>query len=109
MSLTLATQCPEYLSVVSITDMWKYVYLTLLIKPASLKLQRRGELRNAYKILVGNSERKTPFRRYWRKLENDIRIDLTEVMWEVVVWIHLAQDKDQYRAVVNTAMNHLVP
>jgi hypothetical protein len=26
-----------------------------------------------------------------------------------VGWIHLAQDKDQWRAVVNTAMNNLVP
>jgi hypothetical protein len=29
--------------------------------------------------------------------------------WEVVNWIHLAQDSDQWRALVNTVMNLRVP
>jgi len=32
-------------------------------------------------------------------------MDLGEVAWEVVDWINLAQDRDQWRALVNTAMN----
>jgi len=36
-------------------------------------------------------------------------MNLREIVWEVVDWIHLAQDRDQWRAVVNTVMNFLVP
>jgi hypothetical protein len=41
-------------------------------------------------------------RRTWR---NNIRMDLREIGWEGVDWMHLAQDKDQWRVVVNTVMN----
>jgi hypothetical protein len=36
-------------------------------------------------------------------------MDLMEMGWEVVDWMHLAQDRDQWRAVVNTVMNLQVP
>jgi hypothetical protein len=36
-------------------------------------------------------------------------MDLMEVVWEDADWIHLAQDRDQGRAVVNTVVNHRVP
>jgi hypothetical protein len=45
----------------------------------------------------------------WHRWEDDIGMDLTEMVWEVVNWIHLAQDRDQWRAVVNTAMSPWVP
>jgi hypothetical protein len=32
-------------------------------------------------------------------------MDLRETVWEVVDWIHLAKDKEQWRALVNTVMN----
>jgi hypothetical protein len=35
-------------------------------------------------------------------LEDNIRIDLREIEWEGVDWIYLAQDRNQWRAVVNT-------
>jgi hypothetical protein len=35
-------------------------------------------------------------------------MDLREVGWEVVDWIHLAQDRDKWRVVVNTVMNLMV-
>jgi hypothetical protein len=41
--------------------------------------------------------------------EDNIRMDLREIGWKVVEWIHLAQDRDQWRALVNTLMNLLVP
>jgi len=34
-----------------------------------------------------------------------IRMDLRETGWEGVDWMHLAQDRDQWRALVNTVMN----
>jgi hypothetical protein len=44
-----------------------------------------------------------------RRWEDNIKMDLRETGWEGVDWIHLAQDMDQWRAVVNTVMNSRVP
>jgi hypothetical protein len=38
-------------------------------------------------------------------MRNNIRSDVRDVGWEIVDWIHLAQDRDQWWAVVNTVMN----
>jgi len=40
-------------------------------------------------------------------VEDKIRMDLREIGWEGVNWIHLAQDRDQWRAAVNTVMDLL--
>jgi len=37
------------------------------------------------------------------------RMDLREIEWEGVDWMHLAQDSDQWRDLVNTIMNLRVP
>jgi hypothetical protein len=36
-------------------------------------------------------------------------MDLREIEWDSIDWIDLAQDRDQWRAFVNTAMNLRVP
>jgi hypothetical protein len=36
-------------------------------------------------------------------------MDLREIGWEGVDWIDLAQDRDQWRALMNTVLNLLVP
>jgi hypothetical protein len=38
-----------------------------------------------------------------------IRIYIREIGWEVVDWMHVAQGRDYWRAVVNTVMNLRVP
>jgi len=38
-------------------------------------------------------------------MEDNIRIDLREIGWEGVDWIHLAQDTDQWRAVVTVSFS----
>jgi hypothetical protein len=42
-------------------------------------------------------------------LENNIKKDLKPIGWEDVGWIHLAQDRDQWQALVDTVMNLRVP
>jgi hypothetical protein len=55
---------------------------------------RMGEMRNTYQIFVGKPERKRPLRRPRCRWEDNIRMDLREIEWEVD-WIHLVQDRDQ--------------
>jgi hypothetical protein len=40
---------------------------------------------------------------------DNIKMDLTEIGWDDMDWIDLAQDRDQWRALVNTVMNIRVP
>jgi len=51
---------------------------------------RIGDMRNAYKILVGKPEGKKPRGRHRRRWEGNIRLDLREIGREGVDWIHLA-------------------
>jgi hypothetical protein len=64
-----------------------------------------GETRNAYKILVGKPEGKRPLGRPRRRWVDNIKMDLGEIGWNGMDWIELAQDRDQWRALVNTMMN----
>jgi hypothetical protein len=66
---------------------------------------RMGEGRNVYRILVGKPERRRPFGRSRSRWEDGIKMDLREIGWGGVEWIHLAQDRDRWRAVVNAVMN----
>ena len=45
----------------------------------------------------------------WHRWEDNIKMNLTEVGWEGMVWIDLAQDSDRWRAFVNAVMNLRVP
>jgi hypothetical protein len=67
------------------------------------------EIRNSYKTLVGKPEGKRPLGRPRRKWEGDIRMDLTGRGWKGVDWIHLAQDMNQWRVLVNTEMSIRLP
>jgi hypothetical protein len=66
---------------------------------------RMGEKRNAYRLLVGKPEGKRPLGRPSRRWANNIRMDLVEVGWGEVDWIGLAQDRDRWRALVNSVLN----
>jgi hypothetical protein len=64
-----------------------------------------GPKTNAFRILVGKLEGKRPLGRQRRRWVVNIKIDLREIGWGDMDWIDLAQDRDQWRAPVNTAMN----
>jgi hypothetical protein len=68
-----------------------------------------GEKRNAYRLLVGMPEGKSPLGRPRRRWVDNIRMDLREVGWGDADWIGLAQDKNRWRALVNSVLNLRVP
>jgi hypothetical protein len=63
----------------------------------------------ARKTLVGKPGGKRPLGRPRRRWVHNIKMDLREIRWDGMDWIHLAQHRDQWRALVNTVMNLRVP
>jgi hypothetical protein len=63
-----------------------------------------GEKRNGYNIFVGKPVGKRPLGRPRRRW-----VDLREMVWSGMDWNYLAQDRDQWRAPVNTLTNLRVP
>jgi hypothetical protein len=51
-------------------------------------------MRNVHKILVGKPEGNRPLGRITSGWEDNIKMDLREMKWKVVDWIHLPQDRD---------------
>jgi hypothetical protein len=70
---------------------------------------RMGEKRNAYRLMVVNPEGKRPLGRPRRRWVDNIRKDLGEVGWGDVDCIGLAQDRNRWRALVNSVLNLRVP
>jgi hypothetical protein len=68
-----------------------------------------GEVRGAYNILVGRPEGSRPLGRLRRRWEDNIKMDLREIGFGDVDWIHLAQDRYRWQDFVNTVMNLRVP
>jgi hypothetical protein len=64
-----------------------------------------GEKRNAYRLLVGKPEGRRPLGRPRRRWLDNVRMVLVEVGWGYVDWIGLAQDRDRWRALVNSVLN----
>jgi hypothetical protein len=52
--------------------------------------------RNACRIIVGKTDRKRPLRRRRRRWVDNIKMDLQEIGWGGMVWINLAQERDQW-------------
>jgi hypothetical protein len=71
------------------------------------RVARTGEKRNVYKVLMRKSEVKRPLERPRRRWEDGIRIDVKEIGWGWggMEWIQLAQERDRWRALVNTVIN----
>jgi hypothetical protein len=64
-----------------------------------------GEMRNAYKTLVGKPVERRSFRRPSCIWIGNIRMDLRKTWWDGVDWIYLSRNKGQMRALVYMVMN----
>jgi hypothetical protein len=71
-------------------------------------VERVGDKRNAHR-LVGRPEGTRSVGRSRCRWVDNIRMDLIEVGWGDVDWIGLAQDRDRWRALVNSVLNLRVP
>jgi hypothetical protein len=72
-------------------------------------VERMGEKRNAYRLLVGMPEVRRPLGRPRSRWVDNIRMDLGEVGLGDVDWIGLAKDRNRRRALVNLVLNLRVP
>jgi hypothetical protein len=70
---------------------------------------RIGTKRNAYRILVGKPEWKRSLERPRSRWVGNMKMDVREMGWDVRDWIHLARDRDQWRALLNTLIKLRVP
>jgi hypothetical protein len=70
---------------------------------------RMREVRGAYNILVGRPEGRRPLGRPSCRWEDNIKMDLREIGFGDVDWIHWAQNRNRWRALVNMVMNLHVP
>jgi hypothetical protein len=64
---------------------------------------RKG--RNMYRVSVGKPEGKIPLERPRHRWKDGIKMDLREIGCRGVEWMHLAQDRDRWQALVNVVMN----
>jgi hypothetical protein len=84
-----------------------------MIKPRRMRwvghVARMSDKTSAYRILVVRPEGKRPLGRPRRRWEDKIKMNLREIGWDGMYWIDLAQDRDQWRALLNTGMKLRVP
>jgi hypothetical protein len=68
-----------------------------------------GEKRNGYRLLVGKPEGKRSLGRPRQRWVNNIKMDFGKIGWGDVDWIGLAQDRNSWRALVDSVLNLRVP
>jgi hypothetical protein len=94
-------------------DLYSSPRIIRIIKPRRMiwadHVARKGEKRNASRLLVGKPEGKRPPRKPSRRWVDNIRMDLGEVGWSDVDSIGQAKDRNRWRALVNSVLNLRVP
>jgi hypothetical protein len=94
-------------------DLYSSPSIVKVIKARKIRwaghVARMGKVRGAYNILDGRHEGRRPLGRPRRRWEDNIKMDLREIGFGDVDWIHLARDGDRWWALLNTVMNLWVP
>jgi hypothetical protein len=114
--LQLAPSCENHCSftlsafgIEGLRDLYFSLSIIRIIKSRKMRwaehVVRMGEKRNAYRLLVGKLEGKRPLGRPSRRRVDNIRMNLGEVGWCDVDWIGLAQDRNRWRALVNSVLD----
>jgi hypothetical protein len=93
---------------VEFDDLYSLPSIIRIIKSRRLRwagrVARRGEKRKAY-TLVGKPEGKRPLGRPRHMWVGNVKMELGEVGWGGMDWIGLAQDRNRWRALVNSVLN----
>jgi hypothetical protein len=94
-------------------DLYSLPSVIRLIKSKRIRwtghVARMGEKGDALRLLLGKPERRRPLGRPRHRWLDNIWMDLVQLGWSDVDWIGLAQDKDRWRALVNSVLNLRVP
>jgi hypothetical protein len=90
-------------------DLYSLPSIIRMIKSRKMRcvgnVARIGEKRNPYRLLMGKPEGRRPLGRPRKRWVDNIKMDLGEIGWSDVDWTSLAQDKDKWRALVNSVVN----
>jgi len=98
--------------------MWSFITCTLhkILQGAQMEedemvvhAARMGKMRHVYKTLVWIHEEKRSLGTLSCGWKDHIKMDLRKIGWEDVDWMHVTNDKDQWRALINTVMNFREP
>jgi len=93
-------------------DLYSLPNIVCVVKSRRMRwaghVARMREGRGVHRILVGKPVGKIPLGRPRRRWEDNIKMDLREVGGDGD-WMEWAQDRDRWRALVNTVMNFRVP
>ena len=96
-----------------VNDLYSSPNIVRVIKSRRMRwagyVERMGEGRGVYRVLVGKLEGRRPLGRPRLRWEDNIKMDLQRVGYGGMDWIELAQDRDRWRALVNVVMNLRVP
>jgi len=96
-----------------LNDLYSSPNIVQVIKSRRMRwaghVERMGEERGVYRVLVGKPEGRIPVGRPRRRWVDNIRLDLQEVGCVYMDWIGLTQDRDRWRTLVSAVMNLRVP
>jgi hypothetical protein len=70
---------------------------------------RIGAKRNLHRNFCGQTHNEEKILKVRCEYKYNIKIDLQELELEVVYWLHMIEDRHQWRIMMNKAMNHRVP
>jgi len=92
-----------------LSDLYSLPNILRVVKPRRMRwaghVVRMGEGRGVHRVLVGKPDGTRPLGRPRRRREDNIKMDVQEVGGGCLDWMELAQDRDMWRALVNTVMN----